>query len=506
MKHIGYGHLIELFGLSVRPLARYAQTSTAVNRRKDTNDRILFPFNVALTDTPIGHLEFALRHEGVNLEVIDAVFDKIEPSALIERLKLTPNSDPIRRACFLWEWMRKESLQTGITPTGGYIDLFPANQYAVASKPIKSPTYRINNNALGNANFCPVVKIGTIANSANLEKLLRNVSSMFASPNKSELYLRAIRYLYLSETRSSFAIEKEVPNSSKEERFVNLLMHAGEQEQVSEDWLVKLQNCVIKDVYSQEASYRRKQNWLEDGAGRISFLPPAPDDLRPLMAGWEEFVNDRTKGIDLSIKAACAAFGFVYMHPFMDGNGRLHRFMIHHVLQQSGMLPSGIVLPVSASIEKEIPDYLNILSGFSRPVTRMWEYRRADTGPLIISNPSGRPYRYFEADREVEFIQRMIQATILTEIPNELRFLSGYDRAYEAINKAYDLPSPDISALIKMINGNQGQLSKGKRKQYAHFPDEVIAQLEAIVLDAFAEGTASIDTNDDEHVPAHSRS
>jgi hypothetical protein len=487
MSKIGYGHLVDIMELSVRPLKRFAQTSTSVNRRQDTSDRILFPSGVAITDTPVGHLEFALRHEGVNLEVIDAAFEKIDPALLIARLHEAPNSDPIRRACFLWEWIRGESLDAGIAPSGGYVDLFPADQYAVAAKPVKAPAFRVNNNALGNRDFCPIVKIETIANAGNIRALINQVPGMFVSLDDAAIYARAIRYLYLSETRNSFAIEKEVPNASKEERFVSLLAHAGEQDQVSEDWLVSLQNVVIKDVYSQEASYRGRQNWLEDAAGRITFLPPSPKDLPALMRGWESFVNDKDKGIDLSLKIACSAFGFVYLHPFMDGNGRLHRFMIHHVLQQAGLLPDGVVLPVSASIAKNIPDYLGVLSGFSKPTTRLWEYKRADDGPVIVSGPGGRPYRYFEADAEVLFMQKMIQTTILTEIPNQLRFLAAYDHAFDALNKELDLPQPDLSALIRMISGNNGRLSNTKRKRYAHLPDCVIGKIEAVVRDAFAD-------------------
>lgn len=489
MSTIGYAQLIDILGLTVRPLKRSAQTSTSVNRRQDTSDRILFPSGVAITDTPVGHLEFALRHEGVNLELIDAAFEKIDPALLVARLREAPNSDPIRRICYLREWIRGQSLDAGIAPSGGYIDLFPSDQYAVATKPIKGPVFRVNNNALGNRDFCPIVKRETIANANNILALIDQVPGMISSPDDAAIYARAIRYLYLSETRSSFAIEKEVPNSSKEQRFVSLLAHAGEEDQVSEDWLVRLQNVVIKDVYSQEASYRGRQNWLEDANGRITFLPPPPDALSSLMRGWESFVNDKEKGVELSLKIACAAFGFVYLHPFLDGNGRLHRFVIHHVLQQSGLLPSGVVLPISASIAKDIPAYLEVLSRFSKPTTRLWEYKRADDGPVILSNPGARPYRYFEADAEVLFMQKMIQTTILTEIPNELRFLAAYDDAFDALNKEFDLPRSDLSALIRMISGNNGRLSNAKRKHYWHLPDAVIERIESVVWEAFTDNS-----------------
>lgn len=506
MKKVGYAHLVDLLELNVRPLVQVAAISSAVNKRHDTTELISFPSGVAINDTPLGHVEFALRHEGVNLEVLDAAFDKIDPALFVARLREAPNSDPARRACFLWEWMRKQSLGAPVTPTGAYVDLFPSNKYVVARNAIKDPVFRVNNNALGNPDFCPIVKLGAIDNANGVYTLLGQIQSMISDPRDAAMYARAIRHLYLSETRSSFAIEREVPDANKEERFINLLARAGEEEVISEDWLVMLQNAVVKDAFSKEASYRTRQNWLEDGSGRMTFLPPPPQSLPQLMRGWESFVNGNDRGIDLSVKIACASFGFVYLHPFMDGNGRLHRFIIHHVLQKSGLIPAGVILPVSASISKNEIAYLEVLSAFSKPVTRLWKYRRSDEAPLIDSSPEGRPYRYFSADREVGFIQQMIQETVVTEIPNELNYLAGYDAAFGEINASMDLPRSDISKLVRMIQGNGGALAAGKRKQFVHLADAVIEKIELIVraafwLDAPRERTSETQNEPDETNP-----
>ena len=94
----------------------------------------------------------------------------------------------------------------------------------------------------------------------SLPELLDKARETLASVTDPSLHERALSYLYLSETRSSFEIEREHPSSDKQERFVQLLRRAGETTQVTEDWLVSLQNAVVRDVYSQEASYRTRQN------------------------------------------------------------------------------------------------------------------------------------------------------------------------------------------------------------------------------------------------------
>lgn len=482
---IGYGYLIERLQLDVLPLARPSFVSSSANRRIDSETKILFPRGVAVENTLVGHLEFALRHEGVNLEVIDAVFAQLPPGDLITRLRITPTGEHIRRACFLWEWLTGKELNAAVTVKGGYVDLFPENIYCTSTQSTRAPHFRVRNNALGTPDFCPIVRRAALPQDFPLPELMQDAQRMLDRVSDPDLYSRALTYLYLSETRGSYAIESETPSSDKQERFVQLLQHAGEPGLVTEEWLVHLQNVIVRDDYSKEASYRTKQNWLEDSTGRISFLPTPIDDLKRVMQGWEAFMNDEKRCTDVLVKAACAAFGFVYLHPFLDGNGRLHRFLIQHTLARSGLMAPGTVLPVSAVIERNIPAYHEVLTAFSRPVTGLWTYRRADPDPVIMVTPGSRAYRFFEADREVAFLHAMLKQTVQEEIPRELAWLQGYDVAFTMLNSELDLPRNDLSALIRMAQSNMGLLSANRRKQYYYLPAPVLDRIEDVVRHAF---------------------
>ena len=127
MKLVGYPYLIERLNLHVLPVSLL-----------ELEDEI------TLEDTVVGHLEFALQYEGINLEVIDAVFEHIQPSELIDHLKKNPNGEYIRRLCFLWEWLGYKELNAGISSTGKYIDLFPRQKYLTASQASQNHTYRMN--------------------------------------------------------------------------------------------------------------------------------------------------------------------------------------------------------------------------------------------------------------------------------------------------------------------------------------------------------------------------
>jgi hypothetical protein len=485
MAAIGYEHLIRRFSLNVLPLKAPAITSGSVNRRVDAPNQILFPKSVAFEDSPVGHLEFALRHEGVNLEVIDAAFEHISPDELVDALTAAPNRATVRRACFLWEWLTGQSLSVATTLNAGYVDLFPQDIYVTATKPTNNQKFRVRNNALGNADFCPIVRCGEVTGSPSLADLMEQAKRTLEALADPVLYERAVNYLYLSETRSSYAIERETPSSDKQERFVQLLRRVGESTAVNEDWLVSLQNAIVRDVFSQEASYRTTQNWLEDAAGRVTFFPPPPEDLRRAMAGWETFVNDASRCDDTLVKAACAAFGFVYLHPFLDGNGRLHRFLIQHVLAPSSPLKGGALVPVSAVILKNIPEYLSVLSDFSRPVTQLWQYQRGDVTPVVVHSPGARAYRFIDATAEVAFLYRMIRLAVEDEIPRELAWLGGYEKAFALLDAELDVPNKDLSALIRMTHSNSGVLSEHRRKQYNHIPKHVLDRIEQVVREAF---------------------
>ena len=482
---IGYAYLIHTLGLNVLPLARPASTSPSVNRRVDSDTRILFPSGVSIENTLVGHLEFALRHEGVNLEIIDATFEHLLPGELIARLQATPTGEHIRRACFLWEWLTGKELNAGVVVKGGYVDLFPEDVYYTAAQSTRARNFRVRNNALGTPDFCPIVRRAAISQNPPLPELLQDAQRTLDAVEDPDLYSRALAYLYLSETRGSYAIESETPSSNKQERFVQTLKHAGEPVKVTEEWLVKLQNVIVRDVYSQEASYRTKQNWLEDSTGRIPFIPAPIGDLPRVMHGWEAFMNDDGRCTDVLVKAACAAFGFVYLHPFLDGNGRLHRFIIQHVLSRSGLMGPETVIPVSAVIEQNIPGDHAVLTAFSRAVTALWNYRRSDIDPIILRAAGSRSYRFFEADREVAFLHAMIKQAVQEEIPRELAWLQGYDLAFSTLNNELDLPQKDLSALIRMIQSNNSTLSASRRKQYYYLPEKVLNRIEDVVRQAF---------------------
>ncbi len=89
------------------------------------------------------------------------------------------------------------------------------------------------------------------------------------------------------------------------------------------------------------------------------------------MTAWREAAQRLSRQTDPIVAAAVVSFGFVYLHPFMDGNGRLSRFLIHRQLATSGRLGKERLLPVSVAMKKHELEYLEASKHSQNPPERL---------------------------------------------------------------------------------------------------------------------------------------
>ena len=135
MSHkLGYDFLIERYELRASPLKSCALIDSSIHgRQKQTKAGQgveIFEPSYQPTDTLVGHLQFALRYEGLNLQVIALLFDQAGETELCEWIKASPESRYARRACFLYEWIRQKQLAINdpVSPRASYIPAVDASQ------------------------------------------------------------------------------------------------------------------------------------------------------------------------------------------------------------------------------------------------------------------------------------------------------------------------------------------------------------------------------------------
>jgi Fic family protein len=339
---------------------------------------------------------------------------------------------------------------------------------------------------LGSLDYCVTVERTERINSL-LESNILQRANEFLSELGATASDRAMSWAYLSETKSSFEIEHETPSATKAEAFVELLKKAHLTTQLDEQYLVGLQNTAITNPLDRAVNYRHQQNWLSSplrGAAGVTYIPPPPEIVDDLMRGLVDFANAAPKQIDPLIVAAIVSFGFVFIHPFMDGNGRLSRFLFHHALCQSGALNNGLLLPVSIAMKRNEDAYLAALKSFSEPARKRWDVIWIDGDEYQMTfNSDESLYRYWNATTCVEFGLEMAKQALEKDLREETEFLAKYDRIYRAIDGRYDIRGKDLNTLVLTCMEQNGKISINRRKKFATtVPEEIFDAIESEYL------------------------
>lgn len=399
-----------------------------------------------------------------------------------------PESGYARRAGYLYEWLTGRELNPAVPPKARYVALLDTDLQFGTKSGLRDTRFRILNNLPGTVDFCPLVR-RTAYLDTMVNKNLRERTQKVLSTYDPDLLRRAAAFLYLKETQSSFEVEREKPSASRAQRFADLLRQADTAEPLTEERLVELQHAVV-DARFHEFTWRHEQNWIGKDHGhrqQIDFVPPRPEDIPRLMRGLLE-AGRRYPEIDSVVLATLIAFGFVFIHPFMDGNGRIHRYLIHDVLAKSGFTPRGIVLPVSAVILTSLDEYIEALEAFSKPLLAMTDWNPITPNVAARGNDSVY-YRYFDATPQAEFMYGALERTVEQDLKQEIDYLIGFDKAYSQLNAMLDWPGKELDLFIRLVHQNDFKLSATKRRsKFDWMKDEELATAEQVVAAAFEAG------------------
>lgn len=506
----GYSWLVGNYELPVIDLWQECSIDSAVRGRREqdlgTHKIRLFETSYQPEDSLTGHLQFALRYEGVNLLLLSLLFEKTGSQQLCEWISENPHSVYARRTCFLYEWLTGTAipLESPVPSKTRYVDALDTDTHFGTFDKKRDTRFRVNDNLPGTREFCPLVRKTDFLTEMVGKDLHRRTRETLAKYNQ-DLLRRAAAFLYLKETQSSFEVERETPSADRTQRFADLLRQADTGLPLTEARLVELQNAVI-DARFHEFGWRHQQNWVGEDLGyrqKVDFVPPRPEDVPSLMQGLldtaakaraeikEVGEQDETSPVespfDPVIYAATIAFGFVFIHPFMDGNGRIHRYLIHEVLANAGFTPRGIVLPVSAVILTNLNDYVSVLESFSRPVRERTAYS-PNVPDAVATGNDAVYFRYFDATEQAEFLYKALERTVEKDLQEEIDFLLGFDRARLRLNQLLDWPGHSLDLFIRVVHQNDGTLSKSKKNShFSWMKDAEISDAEANVNQAFAE-------------------
>jgi Fic family protein len=138
----------------------------------------------------------------------------------------------------------------------------------------------------------------------------------------------------------------------------------AEVKQITVDHLLGIHARLLAGTSLEQhaGTLREQQNWIGGSSYNpcsAAFVPPPWERVRDLLEDLCEFCNGEE--LPAIAQAALAHAQFETIHPFIDGNGRTGRALIHVILRRRGLAPV-VVPPVSLMLATWSQDYVNGLT------------------------------------------------------------------------------------------------------------------------------------------------
>lgn len=491
---LGYSWLAERY--QITPCQPLQVVSLIDSRRQDVEINGVinqsFPPSYRIEPTLDAHLTFAFKREALHLEFLARLFQAIDAADLVNWITAEPTSQYARKACFFYEWLTGRSLDHPGLNRGNYVDAINGDQYLTCTQPTRNTRWRVLDNLPGTPDFCPMVRLTPTLN-ALIDYDPGAALDQLGVEYGEDTLIRSAVWLTIKESKSSFAIEHEQQQVDRIQRFAAVMeLRCGNgKPPLAPQQLTDLQSAILGP---KALSYGMRSSPVFVGQtvgfqNVVNYLAPHWEQASGMLQGLQQF-EQRTAGRNSILRATCLSFGFVYIHPLGDGNGRVSRFLINDTLRRDKVVPAPYILPVSATMQNArfLPqNYDQILDEFSRPLMNnirpdLHFDQRQVYADGVESNlrfdgfdTVAPAWRYIDMTKHAEYIARVIRHTIEEEMRSEALILRDHLRAREAIKEILEGPDQDIDRIIRSIHQSKGVVSGKLRKQYPQLLDETLS-------------------------------
>ncbi len=478
---VGYGAIISSFNPLI-PIPNQLSLISLKDRKYKTEEWQVFTPRYKPEDTLYKQLVFALKYEGINLLILKKLFEKLASDEISKLVQIEPLSQYSRKIWFLYEWLLGRQLDIPDLDRGNFTTLIDEKiQFAVSGE--RSSRHRIINNLPGTPDFCPLVY-----KTSKLEEYIasnfQDQKNAYINSIHKEVMQRAATFLLLKDSKASFTIEGENPGTNRALRWGKAIGEAGKNPLTKEE-LLRLQQIIIESKRFTKMGFRTEGGFVGDRERTTG--EPIPDHISARWQDLEQLINglintfhllDKEK-FDPVLAATSIGFGFVFIHPFTDGNGRIHRYLIHHILSNLNIIQQGIIFPISAAILNKIDGYRVVLESYSHPILELIEWEITPDHNVEVLNETIDYYRYFDATKQAEFLFDCLQDTINRIIPEEISYIYKYDEFKRFLDNNFEMPDKMVSMLVRFLEQNNGSISQTvKSKEFSLLTEDEIKEIE----------------------------
>jgi Fic family protein len=414
-------------------------------------------------DCPVQHAVFAIKREGIEISYFRCLAEIPEfTDRLVESLKEKSTSKFLRIIWFLCEWLSGRELPIEDCIPSPYVTILDEDKYYTCPA-VNSTRHRLKNNIIGTSDYTVIVRKTSELDATDIGSLKGRTSAIINSWSP-ELVARASRFLVSKETRSSGEIEKERFAQNKAIRFNEALLRAGKTPLSKEHFT--LIHSIIKGDRA-ELDYRAEQNWI-GGAFGVELPTAKPEYVEDLMDGWfhlyERLLESNIPG---PVQAGILSSTFVYIHPYMDGNGRISRYIIQECLCRGEILPEGLILPVSNGILTNIHRYYEALNEISSKIESITDYIE-ENHQLYIETENINFFRDLDVTNYTTLLAEIMVDVATNVLPQEVDTMVFADKLYEVLasEDRIDLSAKELRLLVTTILQNNNELSKRKAAKF----------------------------------------
>ena len=210
------------------------------------------------------------------------------------------------------------------------------------------------------------VQSAALADTESLAGLLLRAESV-ASSKIEGLVVGARRLLQADAERSAGGKTSDVTAAEVLGNIdaMNYAMQAVEQQStIDVDLILETHRRLLQDtsLAKYAGKVRQQQNWIGGNSYNpcaAAFVPPPHELVSDYLEDLCAFCNDDS--LPPVAQAALAHAQFETIHPFIDGNGRVGRALIHMILRRRG-LTRRVSPPISLILATRAQDYVNGLT------------------------------------------------------------------------------------------------------------------------------------------------
>lgn len=479
----GYAALMNRYDLHV-PVPDILSIISRKHKYYQTQEWRVFTPRHMPEDTLIGHLTFTLKYEGIELGLLKQLFNTVALEEWRTIISIEPNGQYSRKIWFLYEWLMNETLDLPGMTTGNYIDLVDTSIQFGLSSSTNSKRHRVRNNLLGSRDFCPMIR-KTEALTRYMELQLSSEIKEIIGAIHPDIMARTAAFLLLKDSKASYAIEGEGPPQNRAQRWGRAIGQAGKS-QLTKEELERLQQIVIDNPRFTKMGFRKQEGFIGEHDRRHG--TPVPDHISTRWKDVEGLVSgliimdqmlEEDPDFDAVLAAAMIAFGFVFIHPFEDGNGRIHRYLVHHVLLRKAYVAKGMIFPVSSIILERLDEYRETLEAFSMSRLDLVKWRPDQSNNVEVLNETIDLYRYFDATKHAEFLYSCVRETIEETIPAEVDYLEKYDLMKDYLDNYFEMPDKLVALLIRFLEQGKGLFSEcAKNREFQELTADGINRIQ----------------------------